>query len=84
MTLCTGRRHWIVFSVLLTTQVFGLWLTAHRNPMNVGSDWTYFALFAVAKTPFGWIIAAGMVICMCFVTALIMVTLWDTVRQSTR
>ena len=84
MTVNVGRKHWIVFGILLATQVFGMWATAHRNPMNVNPDWIYFGLFAVPKHFFGWMIAAEMTVSLCFVTALIIVNLWDAVRKANK
>jgi hypothetical protein len=84
MTLNLGRKHWVVFTVLLAMQIPGMVITARRSSLNVNGTWIYFGLFAVPRNAFGYFIAAEMVLCLCFVTALIMVTLWDAVRQANR
>lgn len=82
MTLYVGRKHWIVFAILLAIQVFGMGETAHRTPVTANLEWIYFGLFAVPRHFFGWMIAAEMTPGMCFVTALIVVGAWEGARQA--
>ncbi len=82
MTLNIGRKHWVVFAILLAMQVPGMVITAGRG--SVMGDWIHLGLFAVARNGFGYFIAAELIVCSCFVTALIMVSLWEVVQTATK
>jgi hypothetical protein len=82
MTLNIDPRQWTVFAVLIAVQVLSMTLTVHLNTTRPA--WIYFPLFAVPNNANGWFIAFEMTTCSCFVTALIIVALWDGVRQKRR
>ncbi len=73
MTIEWERRHWYVSAVLLTLQVFGLWLSAARGA----------AVVRVVGVS-GWIQLLGWIAGSAFLNAVILVKIYDSVRPDRR
>jgi cytochrome b561 len=84
MTLNIRRTHWIIFALLLVTQVVGIVVTATRMTDGGKMQWMYFGFFAVPKNMFGLFTLGGMLISQCLVTALIIVSLFDVLGRASK
>jgi hypothetical protein len=81
MTIELSRRHWIIFAVFPAMQVFGIAVLGIRAGV-VRDGWVYLGLFAVPNELMGWMVGVGLTFSGCFVNALIIGNIWDSLRPS--
>ncbi len=84
MTLFIRRTHWVVFSLLLVAETLAMVVMARRSLGGSNIAWLYLGFVAVPRNFHGMFIAFAMVTSLCFVNAIIIVTLLDVIRSAQR
>jgi membrane associated rhomboid family serine protease len=81
MTIEFSRRYWIIFAVFLAMQLFAIAVMGIRVGV-VRDGWVYLGLFAVQNQLTGLMVGIGLTFSGCFVDALIIGKIWDSLRPS--
>jgi hypothetical protein len=81
MTFVISRKHWVLFAVLLLTQVLGFSMTSIRYHALGGTagEFPLPGLLVKMIDPFGWITLALWIASPAFLTSLIIVNLFEAV-----